>query len=62
MIRVGLHGLNGHQIHHALVAHPHAKLVAVADIPRDKLAPSQIADTSIRVHATFDELKETQNA
>ncbi len=56
MIRVGLHGLNGHQIHQALVAHPHARLVAVADIPRDKLAPSQIADTSIRVHATFDEL------
>ncbi len=56
MIRVGLHGLNGHQIHPALVAHPNAKLVAIADISREKLAPSQAADVSLRVHASFDAL------
>lgn len=56
MIRVGLHGLNGHQIHQALVAHPRARLVAIADFPREKLAPSQAADASLRVHASFDAL------
>lgn len=56
MIRVGLHGINGHQIHNNLVDIPRARLVAVADIPRDKLAPAQAADATLRIHASFDDL------
>ena len=56
MIRVGLYGINGHQIHNNLVAHPEARLVAVAGIPRDKLAPAQRDDASIRFHASFSDL------
>lgn len=56
MIRVGLYGLNGHQIHNNLVSHPLAQLVAVAAIPREKLAPAQRDDASIRVHDSFDAL------
>jgi predicted dehydrogenase len=29
-IRIGLYGMNGHQIHHALAGNPHGELVAVA--------------------------------
>lgn len=56
MISVGLHGINGHQIHHNLVGHPRARLVAVSAIPDDKLAPSQRDDSSIRRHASLDAL------
>ncbi len=35
---VGLYGLNGHQIHAALAAHPRAELVAVAALPEAALA------------------------
>lgn len=56
MLRVGLHGTNGHQIHGALVAHPLAKLVAISDFPPEKL-PSALHDTpGIRRHATLDAL------
>ena len=56
MIRVGLYGLNGHQIHNNLVSHPLAKLVAVAAFPRGKLAPAQQDDASIRFHDSFEAL------
>ncbi len=56
MIRVGLYGINGHQIHNSLLNNPRAKLVAVCGIPREKLAPDQQADTSIRFHDSFEEL------
>lgn len=56
MIRVGLYGSNGHQIHHNLVNHPQACLVAIADISRDKLAPSQQSDPAIHVHDSFEAL------
>ena len=56
MLRVALHGTNGHQIHNALVAHPLAKLVALSDFPAEKLPPALRADTAIRHHATFGAL------
>jgi len=56
MIRVGLYGINGHQIHNNLVGHPSARLTAVAGIPRDQLAPGQRDDASIRFHDSFDAL------
>lgn len=51
MLRVGLHGTNGHQIHGALVAHPLARLVALSHFPAGNLPPALRADTSIRHHA-----------
>ena len=56
MIRVGLHGTNGHQIHGALVAHPLARLVALSDFAPEKLPPALRKDPGIRHHATFDAL------
>ena len=56
MIRVGLYGLNGHQIHNNLVSNPLAKLVAVAAFPREKLAPAQRDDVGIRFHDSFEAL------
>ena len=56
MIRVGLHGLNGHQIHNDLVSNPLAKLVAVAAFPREKLAPAQRDDASVKSHDSFEAL------
>ena len=56
MLRVGLHGTNGHQIHGALVAHPLAKLVALSDFPAEKLPAALRADSSIRLHANLDAL------
>lgn len=58
MLRVGLHGTNGHQIHGSLVAHPHAKLVALSAFPEEKLPPGLRSDASICHHATLDALLE----
>lgn len=56
MIRVGLHGTNGHQIHGALVANPLARLVALSDFPAEKLPAGLHADAAIRRHSTLDAL------
>jgi predicted dehydrogenase len=56
MLRVGLHGTNGHQIHGALVAHPLAKLVALSDFSADNLPPALRDDAAIRHHPTLDAL------
>ncbi|MBC2601729.1 Gfo/Idh/MocA family protein [Puniceicoccus vermicola] len=37
MLRIGLYGINGHQIHNNLVEHPLAELIAIAEFPREKL-------------------------
>lgn len=56
LVRVGLFGLNGHQIHASLKAHPRARLVAITGFPRENLLPEQAADLSIRLHDSFDSL------
>lgn len=49
-IRVGLYGLNGHQIHAHLVGHSHARLVAIAGFSRESLPEALRDDPTIRVH------------
>ena len=56
MLRIGLHGINGHQIHGSLVANPLAKLVALSDFPTDKLPAALQDDPAIRRHATLEAL------
>lgn len=55
-IGVALFGSNGHQIHAALADHPHAKLVAVADFPRERLPERLRDDASIRFCDSLDDL------
>ena len=56
MLGIGLYGVNGHQIHTALVNHPDARLVAVAAFPREQLPPELRTDPGITVYETLDEL------
>lgn len=56
MLNVGLYGMNGHQIHQALVAHPGARVVATAGLCPDVLPPALQSDATIRHHATLDSL------
>lgn len=55
-LRVGCHGLNGHQILHALVDHPEARLVAVSAIPRDALPEALRDNPDIRHYDNLDAL------
>lgn len=55
-VSVGIYGANGHQVHHLLEGHPHARLVAVAAFPRDWLPPRLRDDPTIRHYTTLDEL------
>ncbi|XHR29829.1 MAG: Gfo/Idh/MocA family protein [Chthoniobacteraceae bacterium] len=55
-IRVGLYGINGHQIHQALAHSRLGKLIAIAAIPRKQLPPALRDDPSVRVHEGFEEL------
>jgi predicted dehydrogenase len=54
MLRVGIHGANGHQVHARLADHPRARLVACSAFPIEKLRPVQRAQA--RSCATLDEL------
>ena len=57
ILKVACHGLNGHQILHELKSHPKAKLVAVSDIP-----PEKVKDVlgekakDVKICATLEEL------
>jgi predicted dehydrogenase len=55
-INVALYGTNGHQIHDLLANQPGARLVAIAEFPREKLPPALRDDSGLRVYATLDEL------
>jgi predicted dehydrogenase len=55
-IGVAVYGANGHQIHHLLGNHPHARLMATAAFPRDWLPEKLRDDPGVRHHATLDEL------
>src|ERR1700677_4620977 len=55
-VNIGLYGTNGHQIHQALVNNPLARLVAVADFPKEKLPETLRQDAAIRFHDSFSDL------
>jgi predicted dehydrogenase len=55
-VNIGLFGTNGHQIHQALVNHPRARLVAVADFPRERLPEQLRDDAAITFHGSFAEM------
>jgi len=55
-VNVALFGSNGHQIQNQLVAHPHARLMAIANFPRAKLPADLQNDRSIREYDTFEEM------
>jgi predicted dehydrogenase len=56
MLKVGLYGINGHQIHQALENHPKAQLVAIANFPQDQLPASLANDLNVRIHPDLDAL------
>jgi predicted dehydrogenase len=51
-----IYGLNGHQIHKALLDHPRATLIAVAGVEPSRLPPAILENPAIRRYATLDEL------
>ncbi|WP_269523314.1 Gfo/Idh/MocA family protein [Coraliomargarita parva] len=56
MLKIGLYGINGHQIHQELVDHPLAELAAIASFPREKLPDALRDNDRIRKYATLEEL------
>ncbi|KAH0534007.1 hypothetical protein FGG08_007384, partial [Glutinoglossum americanum] len=56
MIRVGLYGINGHQIHASLENNPLAVLSAISLFPEDKLPPALREDSSLHRHGSLDEM------
>ncbi|MEZ0298885.1 MAG: Gfo/Idh/MocA family protein [Candidatus Methylacidiphilales bacterium] len=53
MLNVALFGSNGHQIHQALLHHPHAQIVAIADFPREQLPEVLRNDPRIAEYTTL---------
>lgn len=60
-IKVGLYGTNGHQIHHNLVDHPHAELVAVASFDRDVLPEPLRENKAVRHYASLAALLQDED-
>jgi predicted dehydrogenase len=55
-IRIGLYGMNGHQIHQALLAHPLGECVATAAIDAGELPAALRQAQHIRHYDTLDDL------
>ncbi len=55
-IGVGLYGMNGHQVHALLAAHPGAELVAVAGFPKERIGLDE--SDGCRQYDTLDALLE----
>jgi predicted dehydrogenase len=47
-VNIAIYGANGHQIHDLLVNRPNARLVGIAEFPREKLPRALRADADIR--------------
>jgi len=54
-IRIGLYGINGHQIERCLEKNPLAELVAIAAFPSGRL-PASLSRAPISSYASLDEL------
>ncbi len=55
-VNVALYGSNGHQIHRELALHPHARLVGLAEFPRENLPPILRDNEDISSYASLDDL------
>jgi len=55
-VKVAIYGSNGHQIHQELADHPLARLVALAEFPREKLPPSLRESQEVFSYASLGEL------
>jgi predicted dehydrogenase len=55
-VNVALYGSNGHQIHEALVGHPCARLVGIAEFSREKLPAVLREDEEVRSYASLEEV------
>lgn len=56
MIRVGLYGINGHQIHEQLAGNPLASATAIAAFPEERLPDALGADPSLRRCGSLEEM------
>lgn len=54
-VRVGLYGINGHQIHNQMVNHEKAQVVAISKIDKDKLPQALIKD-DVKFYEDFSSL------
>jgi predicted dehydrogenase len=52
-VRVGLYGINGHQIHNQMKDHKKAYVTAISEIGKDKL-PKELLNDSIKFYEDFD--------
>jgi predicted dehydrogenase len=55
-VNIAIYGANGHQIHDLLVNRPNARLVGIAEFPREKLLPALRADPEVRDFSNLAEL------
>lgn len=55
-IKVGLYGMNGHQIQSLLIDNPAAELVAAAAFDKSRLLPEQRENRGIRIYDSLDKL------
>lgn len=55
-VGVALYGDNGHQVHESLVDHPRARLVAIAEFPREKLPISLRGSTEVKEYSNLTTL------
>ena len=54
-LKIGLYGINGHQIHRRLMDHPHGRLVAVAGMRNPEKIPG-VMESNARIYDTLEEL------
>ncbi|HOD93697.1 MAG TPA: Gfo/Idh/MocA family oxidoreductase [Clostridia bacterium] len=59
-VRVGLYGINGHQIHNQMVNHDKAYVTAISMIDKDKL-PKELINEEVIFYEDFDSLINAEN-
>ena len=62
-VRVGLYGINGHQIHNQMINHDKAEVTAISMIDKEKL-PNELITDDVTFYEDFDSLinlRPTQN-
>ena len=59
-VRVGLYGINGHQIHNQMVNHEKAQVTAISMIDREKL-PKELLTKDVVFYEDFDSMLKAKN-